>query len=147
MHDIHRWLMIVLVLIGGQFTDLVDIPQDPYGHLYLWGAFVESIMFGLIFLIRLQNIWKFLIFLQIASVCCHLGGMTTEWLYAIFTYEPLALINDSYQPWLIFILTMKVLVMLVGINGIRLHMADTDFIDNSGFIVIRDTPVHRIPKR
>lgn len=161
-NELRKWFLTALVLIIGQLSDFIVIPNNPGWYLYLWGAFIDSAVLLIIFRIGLSttvmSVWRYdipcwmvLSVLQISAVSCHLGGVVTELLYNMLRYEQLAVLNDQYIPWLIFILVLKVLALLVGANEIRRRYANTIRADNccnynNGFIVIRDTIRNKIPK-
>lgn len=148
--DWHKWLAVAVILAIGWMPDIIDIPDDPYWYLYVWGAVVDSIVLVLVFVIRLRSISLLIILLQVWAMFCHLGGITTQFAYNILyeyysiAYEPLALANDQYSIWLRTIIVLKILVMLVGANGIRQRnhrdrMAANSGINHPGFVVVRNT--------
>jgi len=158
LNDIHRWLFTVLLLIICQLSDFITIPDNPGWYLYLWGAFVDSVLLLFIFHIRLKtkilnNIpcWLVLCTLQIAAVACHLSGFITELSYNMVGYEQLAVLNDQYTPCLITILVLKVLTLMVGGYGIKQrYITNRRTINRShydpGLIVIRNTITNQVHK-
>ncbi len=134
------WFLVASLVLGSQLLDLYSVEGVTFWLMYQLNSFVDftvSLMVYMLFwgLNKTPNYIFMLIYLYVLSIGIHLLGLYSELMFRLSSIEIFAGLNDLYEPTLITIFVVKMIVLGTGGYGIfnRKHRG---FSSDSGDVAI-----------